>query len=169
MTIHIEGGYAARRPNGCLANENKAEAWQPRYWACCPDGQYATRNTEDNGNFFCKGTEATANDIPRLCTNSTWTLYYNTGFFCCDQGMIAYLAESKNADSTDATFGCDSQAYVNQQIHNHSDWSIQPLKPYTSPGMPESPSVSFLPSYGFRILNKATNLFTKNRQKFRTK
>lgn len=132
MTIHYGGGFAARRPNGCFGNENPHTTWG-RYSACCPDKMSPTQDKEDNDNWYCSGPHASDGDVPQVCSNSTWNLYYNTAFFCCDQNMEAYLAKTKNSDSLDATFGCDSRDYVNQLRSNHSDWTIDSVDPYTPP------------------------------------
>ena len=116
-----------------------------------------TPNPEDNNNYYCTGTEASNSHVPKVCANSTWNLYYNTAFFCCDKGMTAYLSKQDNSDISDATFGCDTPDYVNEIKRNGSEGIIDITKPYTPPGRSNSVFGSFLASHRFAIPNKTTD------------
>lgn len=140
MTIHSGGGYAVRRVNGCLKHEEFLPTWN-HYYACCPDGMTVDTDTEDNNTPFCRGPDSDIGHVPQVCTNSTWTLYYNSGFLCCDRDTTAFVAKSNGDTSKKATFGCDSPNYMRQMQKNHEDWEVYPIKPYTTPGMSRSPFV----------------------------
>ncbi|KAI1131291.1 hypothetical protein F5Y10DRAFT_262259 [Nemania abortiva] len=148
----IEPGWAIRRNGSCLLMEEVdcGETASP-FRACCPSStfcpaQYNTACCPANVNCT-----AAIVEIPS-CANSSWIMFDNGGYFCCEKGQVGY-----NIDNTD---GCSLSgkalppnavplAVVDQIFSSVStSTSIGPTSHVSTPSPPSSssPSSSRAPS-----------------------
>ncbi|KAL3473529.1 hypothetical protein BJX99DRAFT_261317 [Aspergillus californicus] len=96
-------GWALRHNGSCLQQEEYCGATRNPYRACCPGGSYCPRAY----NVACCPSSLNCTEALQarpVCANQTWDLYYNGGYFCCEQGTRGY-ATSFNSN------GCGEQGY----------------------------------------------------------
>lgn len=88
-------GFAVRRNGSCMTGEVFCGRTLAPYVACCPTGSFCPNQY----NVECCPSETNCTDSlvasPR-CANSAWFLYNYNGYFCCDQGLIAYGTTSNS-------------------------------------------------------------------------
>ncbi|KAK6832528.1 hypothetical protein RU639_003865 [Aspergillus parasiticus] len=96
-------GWALRKNGSCLASEVDCGETVAPYRVCCPGGSFCPHAE----NVACCPSKAyctaALNGQPR-CANSTWDLYINGNYYCCEQGTIAY---AKDGGSN----GCGNPGY----------------------------------------------------------
>ncbi|THC86965.1 hypothetical protein EYZ11_013589 [Aspergillus tanneri] len=66
---------------------------RPFGWALRKNGSCLAHLEVDCG-ITCHG----ALEAKPFCANSTWDLYYNGGYFCCEQGATAFAKEGGGSD-----------------------------------------------------------------------
>lgn len=96
-------GWALRKNGSCLASEVDCGETVAPYRVCCPQGSFCP-HAENVACCPSKEYCTTALDGQPHCANSTWDLYINGGYFCCEQGTIAY---AKDGGSN----GCGNPGY----------------------------------------------------------
>lgn len=101
-------GWSIRR-NGstCLASEVDCGPTVPPFRNCCPSGSFCPHAN----NVACCPTEEFCDDALNgqpHCANSTWDLYINGGYFCCDKGTIGYAVDG-------GSNGCGEPGYKLQE------------------------------------------------------
>ncbi|KAI0896576.1 hypothetical protein F4806DRAFT_431889 [Annulohypoxylon nitens] len=128
-------GWAIRRNGSCLlwqevdCGEKKAP-----YRACCPSStvcpnQYNTACCQAGTN--CTDTIV---ETPR-CANSSWIMYDNAGFFCCDPGYVGYKLDLTDGCSRSGE-GIPDGAYPLAQINQVT---LSPTTPSESTSTPTTP------------------------------
>ncbi|KAL4968814.1 uncharacterized protein BDV14DRAFT_166791 [Aspergillus stella-maris] len=96
-------GWALRHNGTCLKQEEDCGATANPYRGCCPSGSYCPRAY----NIACCPSSLNCTEALQAkpaCANRTWDLYYNGGYFCCEQGTKGY------ATSFDSN-GCGEPGY----------------------------------------------------------
>lgn len=97
------GGFAIRREGNCQRLEDDCGKVQAPFRACCPQDTVCDRRNTTQNIYCCPRTnlecQDEVDDDPR-CSNPTWDLYQNFGYFCCPGGDTGY-----NATKT-GTNGC---------------------------------------------------------------
>ncbi|OQE20552.1 hypothetical protein PENSTE_c013G09965 [Penicillium steckii] len=101
-------GWSIRR-NGstCLGSEVDCGPTVPPFRNCCPSGSFCPHAN----NVACCPTEEFCDDALNgqpHCANSTWDLYINGGYFCCDKGTIGYAVDG-------GSNGCGEPGYKLQE------------------------------------------------------
>ncbi|ODM14300.1 hypothetical protein SI65_10297 [Aspergillus cristatus] len=130
MSGESQTGWAIRRycpdTQNCPTGESGVNTWGDWY-ACCPEGTWAniTSNTR------CGPVDADFTPKAR-CANSTWTLWYAEGYFCCDNvnDLRGYYYNSNYY------VGCATSSWINNASHANSD--VRRAASY--PNAPESTS-----------------------------
>lgn len=94
--MSIEEGFAIRRNGTCLAGiETICGATSNGMVGCCPNGL----SCPEAYNIDCcpngKNCTMTIVQTPR-CSNSSWDLFDNGGYFCCEHGLAAYNNRGTN-------------------------------------------------------------------------
>lgn len=94
-------GWAIRRNGSCLSSDVEVDCGQTRvpYRACCP----VSTECPSQYNVACcpSGRNCTAALVETpSCANSSWNMYDNAGYFCCEKGKIGY--------GLDYTAGCST-------------------------------------------------------------
>ncbi|KAL5337934.1 hypothetical protein BJX70DRAFT_399202 [Aspergillus crustosus] len=82
-------GWALRQNGSCLTQEEDCGPTVEPYRVCCPAGSYCPRAY----NIVCCPSSLNCTDALQarpVCANSTWDLYYNGGYFCCEHGTKGY-------------------------------------------------------------------------------
>lgn len=83
-------GWAIRRNGSCLLTQEVdcGETVAP-FHACCPSSTVCP--TQWNVACCQSGTNCTATiaEEPR-CANSSWAMFDNEGYFCCEDGQVGY-------------------------------------------------------------------------------
>lgn len=85
-------GWALRKNGSCLASEIDCGETVAPYRVCCPNGSFCPQAK----NVACCPSKEYCTDALNgqpHCANSTWDLYINGGYFCCEQGTIAYAKD----------------------------------------------------------------------------
>ncbi|OJJ04443.1 hypothetical protein ASPVEDRAFT_136159 [Aspergillus versicolor CBS 583.65] len=76
-------GWALRKNGSCLASEVDCGETVAPYRVCCPNGSFCPHAN----NVACCPSKSYCTDAlngqPR-CANSTWDLFINGGYFCCE-------------------------------------------------------------------------------------
>lgn len=85
MSEEIRAGWAIRRwrptTQECPSGEFGDKTWGG-WLACCPEDTSANKTGD---NTQCNDGKIMGDSTPKdQCANSTWTLWYHKGFFCCD-------------------------------------------------------------------------------------
>ncbi|KAL2844058.1 hypothetical protein BJX68DRAFT_257305 [Aspergillus pseudodeflectus] len=96
-------GWALRQNGTCLAHEQDCGETAAPYRVCCPSGSYCPRAY----NVACCPSSLNCTEALQArpaCANTTWDLYYNGGYFCCEHGTKGY------ATSFDSN-GCGEPEY----------------------------------------------------------
>ena len=90
--MSTQPGFAIRRNGTCLSGyETDCGGTVPPFRGCCPVGFQCPQQY----NVVCcpPGEECSAslNAAPEpKCSNSTWDLYDNGGYFCCEHGLEGF-------------------------------------------------------------------------------
>ena len=105
MALSVPSGFAIRRNGSCLLSEVDCGQTVAPFRACCP----ARGSCPHQYNVDCCPSPANCTQAllknPN-CANSTWTLYDNSGYFCCAPGTIGYGASLTDSD------GCADPGYA---------------------------------------------------------
>ncbi|KAJ5787510.1 hypothetical protein N7457_002500 [Penicillium paradoxum] len=80
----IQAGYPIRRQGNC-GQYTGSETWDD-FWNCCPRGTSGPADYGDNTQ--CPDSDTGA--VPAQCANSTWTLWWNKGYFCCEPALMGF-------------------------------------------------------------------------------
>ncbi|KAF2645190.1 hypothetical protein P280DRAFT_363908, partial [Massarina eburnea CBS 473.64] len=88
-------GWAIRRSGTCLSGlETDCGATYAPFRGCCPmefacPNQYNVACCPSGSN--CTSSLLNPSVTPEVkCANTTWDLFDNNGYFCCEQGLKAY-------------------------------------------------------------------------------
>ncbi|KAA8652746.1 uncharacterized protein ATNIH1004_001651 [Aspergillus tanneri] len=91
-------GWALRKNGSCLAHlEVDCGITVNPFRVCCPSGSFCLHDK----NVACCPSEPKCHgalEAKPFCANSTWDLYYNGGYFCCEQGATAFAKEGGGSD-----------------------------------------------------------------------
>ncbi|KAL4864754.1 WD40-repeat-containing domain protein [Aspergillus spectabilis] len=85
-------GWALRQNGSCLDTEEDCGVTVEPYRVCCPGGSYCPNAL----NVACCPSESNCTEALEArphCANSTWDLYINGGYFCCEQGTTGYAKD----------------------------------------------------------------------------
>ncbi|KAL4922370.1 hypothetical protein BDW62DRAFT_52212 [Aspergillus aurantiobrunneus] len=96
-------GWALRVNGSCLDIEEDCGPTLEPYEVCCPGGSYCPHAY----NVACCPSESNCTEALQAqphCANSTWDLYINGGYFCCEHGTTGYATSS-------GSNGCGSPDY----------------------------------------------------------
>ncbi|KAI0154868.1 hypothetical protein GGR57DRAFT_511828 [Xylariaceae sp. FL1272] len=97
MATTYDQGWAIRRNNSCYSGiEQDCGETAHSYHACCPTSSKCSKRSKD---YVCcpDGEDCTADlTVGPYCANSSWVMFNNHGFFCCDRGAVGY--NDSNAD-----------------------------------------------------------------------
>ncbi|KAL3483534.1 hypothetical protein BJX62DRAFT_244786 [Aspergillus germanicus] len=89
-------GWALRQNGTCLAHEEVCCETVAPYRVCCPGASYCPRAY----NIACCPSSLNCTEALQahpVCANSTWDLYYNGGYFCCEHGTRGYASSLVSA------------------------------------------------------------------------
>ncbi len=95
----IQQGFAIRRNGTCLPNsvERDCDGKFPGFRACCPI-EYECQN--DYNTDCCRAgrncTQELLDALQPVCANSSWTVFDNMGYFCCEPGYSAFNVDGAN-------------------------------------------------------------------------
>jgi hypothetical protein len=93
----IEQGFAIRRNGSCLVIEEDCGPTKLPFRGCCPDGFKCPPAYNID---CCPVGESCTRELlaaPKpVCANSTWDLYDNDGYFCCEHGLPGYNNSNTN-------------------------------------------------------------------------
>lgn len=90
-------GFAVRANGSCLSTEVDCGQTMKPYHACCPAGSYCPAQY----NVACCPSSANCTETllqSPSCANTTWNLYDNEGYFCCEPGKIGYASPKSFSD-----------------------------------------------------------------------
>ncbi|KAF1809206.1 hypothetical protein P152DRAFT_172664 [Eremomyces bilateralis CBS 781.70] len=159
MSTNTSGaGFAIRRNGTCNASLGEVycgETAKP-YHACCPRSAYCPADPPynayccDQPDFNC--TMAILDEGP-FCANTSWNMYDNGGYFCCDVGMPGYQNTELNSN------GCarpgfqlaSSETYLTplgQESKPTASSNTSPSLPLTTTASSQSPASSSSPTSG---------------------
>lgn len=94
--MSIEQGFAIRRNGTCLAGiEVSCGATWNGMVGCCPSGLSCPQAYNVDCCPSGKNCTMTIVQTPR-CSNSSWDLFDNGGYFCCEHGLAAYNNRGTN-------------------------------------------------------------------------
>ncbi|KAI1478615.1 hypothetical protein F4774DRAFT_384528 [Daldinia eschscholtzii] len=102
MSITDYSGWAIRRNGSCVGEVDCGPTRAP-FHACCPSSTVCPSQYNVACCPFGQNCTAAAVETPR-CANSSWAMFDNAGFFCCERGYIGY-----NFGGTD---GCSKSGAV---------------------------------------------------------
>ncbi|OTB07172.1 hypothetical protein M426DRAFT_8901 [Hypoxylon sp. CI-4A] len=99
MSLTDLSGWAIRRNGSCLGGkEVDCGATLAPFRACCP----SSTECPSQYNVACcpSGTNCTTAivEAPR-CANSSWSMFDNGGYFCCEEGQVGYDKSNTNGCS----------------------------------------------------------------------
>ncbi|KAI5920257.1 hypothetical protein F4810DRAFT_447941 [Camillea tinctor] len=126
MTTPLLSGWAIRRNGSCLlTKEVDCGVTLSPFHACCPSStecpnQYNTACCRSGEN--CTSTLATT----PYCANSSWIMYDNAGYFCCEDGQIGYNNRGTDgcvSSSADIPNGAMALATVAQALSSSTSSS----------------------------------------------
>lgn len=108
MSVQPRAGWAVRRDQGCLHTKLGFEVGHHTWgdwWACCPPKtQWKTAGVEQN-NTRCDYGDTTGDSSPVQCANSSLSLWWQAGYFCCEENLMGYTY-------SDDSSGCATKAEV---------------------------------------------------------
>jgi hypothetical protein len=90
--MSTQPGFAIRRNGTCISgHETDCGVTEPPFRGCCPLGfecptQYNIACCPSGQNC----TESLLSAPEQKCANSTWDLYDNGGYFCCEHGLEGF-------------------------------------------------------------------------------
>jgi len=123
MSGEIRAGWAIRRDGRCPPNSEVGHGTWGSWWACCPVPTDAWAAT--NNNTRCDQ-RSVQEDPPAQCANSTWSLWYREGYFCCEHNQLGYYYE-------DNSVGCATKSVIDKGTDNNTMWTAQ--QEYNPPGV----------------------------------
>ncbi|KAI1265899.1 hypothetical protein F5Y18DRAFT_30863 [Xylariaceae sp. FL1019] len=91
MATTYSQGWAVRRSNSCSSGiEQDCGETAHSYHACCPKSSKCSKPSNDY--VCCRDGEDCTADLRATpyCANSSWVMFNNRGFFCCDRGAVGY-------------------------------------------------------------------------------
>ncbi|KAI0442120.1 hypothetical protein F4803DRAFT_384519 [Xylaria telfairii] len=93
-------GWAIRRNGSCLlGEETDCGGTVAPYRACCPSS--TTCPSQYNVACCPANTNCTAAIVETpLCANSSWVMFDNAGYFCCESGQVGYNLGNTDGCST---------------------------------------------------------------------
>ncbi len=92
MSVDLSGWAIRRNASTCLeGRETDCGATRSPFRACCPSSTVCPRQYNVACCPYSTGENCTATlvETPR-CANSSWIMYDNGGFFCCQKGEVGY-------------------------------------------------------------------------------
>ncbi|SPO04124.1 uncharacterized protein DNG_06807 [Cephalotrichum gorgonifer] len=99
-------GFALRKNGTCGAAEVDCGRTVAPYRACCPESSFCP--TQYNVDCCPSSSNCTAELVREPhCANTTWDLYDNGGYFCCEKGLVGYAATTNSN-------GCAQPGYAFQ-------------------------------------------------------
>lgn len=127
----MRAGWAIRRwrPDSqeCPEGEFGDKTWGD-WFGCCPE---ETSANQTGGNTQCDRGNIMGDSTPKdQCANSTWTLWYHKGYFCCDSE-----GDDRGYFYPDDSVGCANNSWINDAP---SDVSRAGSRPNPPPGMYQS-------------------------------
>ncbi|KAI9375187.1 hypothetical protein BJX61DRAFT_495156 [Aspergillus egyptiacus] len=128
-------GWSLRKNGSCLEDleVDCGETVEP-YRVCCPQGSFCPHAY----NVACCPSSANCTDALQAkpaCANSTWDLYYNGGYFCCEQGKAGYATD---VDSN----GCGTPGESDTPLEIISSGTVPTSTPTSSPTTSSTTSVN---------------------------
>lgn len=104
-TMSIEQGFAIRRNGSCLAGiEVGCGATANGMVGCCPNGLQCPQAYNIDCCPTGKNCTMEIVETPR-CSNSSWDLYDNGGYFCCERNRPAYNNSGTNICASPGSTG----------------------------------------------------------------
>lgn len=127
----MRAGWAIRRwrpvSQECPSGEFGDKTWGD-WFGCCPEETSANKT---GGNTQCDRGKIMGDSTPKdQCANSTWTLWYHKGYFCCDSE-----GDDRGYFYPDDSVGCANNSWINDAT---SDVSRAGSRPNPPPGMYQS-------------------------------
>lgn len=86
MSSTVQGGYPVRRENSC-GQFPGFKTWD-NWYSCCPEG--LSEPEQYGANSQCPDTNTGTGVVPAQCANSTWTLWWAKGYFCCEPQLTGF-------------------------------------------------------------------------------
>ncbi|KAJ5515930.1 hypothetical protein N7527_007490 [Penicillium freii] len=86
MSSTVQGGYPVRRENSC-GQFPGFKTWD-NWYSCCPEG--LSEPEQYGANSQCPDTNTGSGVVPAQCANSTWTLWWAKGYFCCEPQLTGF-------------------------------------------------------------------------------
>ncbi|KAJ5083939.1 hypothetical protein NUU61_008518 [Penicillium alfredii] len=122
MTGDARAGWAIRRQQRCLKDTEVGRHTWGSWYACCPSS--IDYSSAADGNTRCDegNTKGDTVDPPR-CANSTGSLWWQNGYFCCENDLLGYYYSDQSTGCGDQQMISDGQVngstiYPAQQGHN---------------------------------------------------
>lgn len=109
----IQAGYPARRLDSC-GQDSGNTTWatdSDQWWVCCPSNLWGAAV---NNNEQCETADMDwADTVPSQCANSTWTLWWAAGYFCCEDSL-------KGSTNPDGYYGCSNISVINDEVNSYT-------------------------------------------------
>ena len=102
-------GWAVRRNGSCAADEVDCGLTAAPFHTCCAEGAFCPASNVSN-NYCCNSNSNCTQTILEhgpYCANFSFTLYDNSGNFCCGAGQEGFRKD----DGTLSSYGCASLGY----------------------------------------------------------
>ncbi|KAI1391353.1 uncharacterized protein F4822DRAFT_182916 [Hypoxylon trugodes] len=142
-TTIYNAGWAIRRENTCLiTKEVDCGKTAGDFHACCP----SSTECPSQYNVACcpSGKNCTSALVTKPhCANSSWIMYDNGGYFCCEQGQVGYdMSGSDGCIKSGAKLpdGASPFAVIDQVTPSPSSSSSSTASPTSTPSQTQSPS-----------------------------
>ncbi|KAI1269467.1 hypothetical protein F5Y18DRAFT_370062 [Xylariaceae sp. FL1019] len=114
-------GWAIRRPDSCLQGlEVDCGATADPFHACCPSAETCP---PDQYNVACcpPGKNCTEAIVQApFCSNSSWNMYDNNGYFCCQDGWVGYETKGNSDGCSQSGESLPDGAFALAVVDQHT-------------------------------------------------